>query len=135
MKSESMKFTVKSVLVDDPKKLIPLIGGNVQLVTAECIEEVIFAALLAIRAFKRGTNHAKTYGGELLLRLAGTNQIKVAIEKNGVKRGLNYLICFETPEQCSKFLLKTGLVEVTPPKCNKENLKALMEKSALVETL
>lgn len=132
---ESMKCVeVIPVEVENVDEVISRIGGNVQIVTAPCYEAVVHAVILAIRAFERGTNHAKTLGGELLLRLSGKLQIRDAINENGVKRGLNYLVLFgeKDPEP---ILRELGLRKAEAVHCDPEKLKPLMERSALVEVL
>lgn len=128
------EFEITAVEVEDVEEVIPLIGGNVQIVSAPCYEAVVYAALLTVRAFERGTNHAKTLGGELLLRLSGRLQIKDAIRENGVKVGLNYLVVFGNGHLESK-LQELGLRKAEPVHCDPGELKPLMEKSALVEAL
>ncbi len=128
------RFEVIPVEVENVDEVIPQIGGNVQIVSAPCFEAVVHAAILAIRAFERGTNHAKTLGGELLLRLSGMLQIREAIKENGVRRGLNYLVLFEEKDPES-ILLKLGLEKAKAVHCDPSGLKPLMEKAALVEVL
>ncbi|ACS34341.1 KEOPS complex subunit Cgi121 [Thermococcus gammatolerans] len=127
-------FEVIAVKVREAEKIVPKIGGDVQIVSAPCYEAVVHAAVLALRAFQRGTNRAKTLGGELLLRLSGRLQIKDAIKENGIKEGLNYLVIFDGGDPELK-LKELGLRKANPVHCDPEKLKPLMEKSALVEAL
>lgn len=126
---------ISRVLVENPDEVVPHIGGNVQLVRASCWQEVAFAAVLALRAFERGTNHAKTLGGELLLRLSGEIQIKDAIRKRGVRKGENYLVVFGKRRDVEDFIKRHGLREIAVESCSKEEMKTFFEKSALVEVL
>lgn len=135
MKEITHGLCISKIQVDDVEKLIPYLGGNIQVVRSECWEAVAFATLLAIRAFERGTNHARTLGGELLLRLAGTLQIKDAIELVGVKKGENYLVVFGSEEEAKEFLDGLGLKELPLTDCEREKLKTFFEKEALVEVL
>lgn len=118
--------------VDD---ILGYLGSNVQLVSVECWRAVAFAAVLAERAMKRGTTHAKTLGGELLLRLAGTHQIREAIKEVGAKNGPNYLVVFEDKSEAEEILRSLGLEEVELKDCSDDELKKFFEKSALVEVL
>ena len=126
---------VKRVMVHAPGDLIPHLGEKFQLVSADCIEEILFASLLSLRSFERGTNRAKTLGGELLLRLAGTHQISEAIRLRGVKVGPHYLVVFGGEEEARAFIERFGLEELPPEHCEGKILKPLMEKAALVETI
>jgi len=120
---------VLRIYVDDPKAIKKVIGPNVQIVRARCVEEVMHAVRLSERAFKRGTNHAKTIGGEVLMRLAGTVQIREAIDKVGLSKGFNYVILFndEIPEGL-KVVGDNG-------ECEDVELKRSFERMALVEVL
>ncbi|ASI99102.1 KEOPS complex subunit Cgi121 [Thermococcus celer] len=135
MKEITEKLHITKVHVEDAESLIPKLGGDVQVVSAPCWEAVAFAALMALRSFKRGTNHARTLGGELLLRLAGTLQIKDAIAQNGIKNGENYLVVFGTRERALEVLTELNLRERPMTDCREERLKTFLEKAALVEVL
>lgn len=126
---------ISRVIVENVESLIPYLGGTVQLVSIECWRAVAFASLLALRAFERETNHAKTLGGELLLRLAGTLQIKEAIKKVGAKPGENYLVVFGDENKARGMLLKLGLKEIPLHECPVDVTKTFFEKSALIEVL
>lgn len=126
---------IARVEVRNVDKVINHLGSTVQLVSVECWRAVAFAAVLAERSMERKTNHAKTIGGELLLRLAGTHQIKEAIKKIGVKTGYNYLVFFGGREEAKAFIDKLELREVELKECPDDKLKKLFEKSALVEIL
>ncbi|NJE76251.1 KEOPS complex subunit Cgi121 [Thermococcus sp. ES12] len=135
MRAITEKLHITKVHVESVEEIIPKLGGDVQIVSAECWEAVAFAALLALRSFERKTNHARTLGGELLIRLAGTLQIKDAIAQNGMKRGENYLVVFGTRERALKILQEFGLRELPLTECNREKVKTFFEKAALVEVL
>jgi len=135
MRRITEKLHITKVYVEDAEKLIPKLGGDVQIVSAECWEAVAFAALLALRSFERGTNHARTLGGELLIRLAGTLQIKDAIAQNGIKNGENYLVVFGTRERALELLREFGLNELPLTGCDEEKVKTFFEKAALAEVL
>ncbi len=126
---------VERVLVENAKSLISKIGGGFQIVRGNCTEEVAFAALLSLRSFDRETNHARTLGGELLLRLAGTLQIKDAIKERGIVNGENYLVVFGSPERAEELIGELGLKKLPPLECEPEKLKTFFEKSALVEVM
>ncbi|MBP1911047.1 KEOPS complex subunit Cgi121 [Thermococcus stetteri] len=118
--------------VDD---VIGYLCSSVQLVSVDCWRAVALAAVLAERAIKRGTAHAKTLGGELLLRLAGTHQIKEAIKMVGAKNGPNYLVVFGERSKAEEILKSIGLKELELRDCSDNELKRFFEKSALVEVL
>ena len=135
MKTVAKNLHIAKIYVEDPQALVPLLGGNVQAVKSECWEAVAFAGILALRAFERGTNRAKMPGGELLLRLAGTLQIKDAISSIGVGEGENYLIVFGEKERAVEILEKLGLKELPVTDCTPEKVKTFFERAALVEVL
>lgn len=128
-------IVVHPVIVREPERALPVLGAKVQLVRAPCYQAVVHAAVLAKRSFERGTNHAKTQGGELLLRLAGTLQISDAIKTCGVGEGLNYLVVFGTPKEAERIVEELGLEAAEPAECSKEEAKIHFERSALVEVL
>lgn len=130
-----INVVVQPVLIDDPEKVLPYLGDRVQVVSTPCYGAVVHAAILALRSIERGTIHAKTPGGELLLRLSGTLQIREAIEKNGVKRGLNYLVVFGSEKDAEEIIESLNLTRTTPIECSPEALKSIFEKSAIVEVL
>ncbi|ASJ07884.1 hypothetical protein A3L11_01060 [Thermococcus siculi] len=135
MKEVTSNLQVAKVLVKNSEEIIPKIRGDFQIVRAECWEEVAFAALLSLRAFERGTNHARTLGGELLLRLSGKLQIKDAIAEWGIRDGENYLVVFGDRERARNLIMELGLEELPVNGCEKEKLKTSFEKAALVEVL
>jgi KEOPS complex subunit Cgi121 len=135
MGSAGSNVCIVRVSVDDVERIIPHLGGRIQVVRAPCDEVVRFAAVLTLRSFERGTNHAKTPGGELLLRLAGTLQIKDAIDEVGVRKGENYLVFFGSEEECTEFLREFNLKELPPTECGEEEAKTFFENAALVEVL
>jgi len=126
---------VAMVHVNEPERVKPLLGGSVQVVRAMCWEEVVFAAVLSVRAFERGTNRARTLGGELLLRLAGRLQISEAIAEHGLAEGPAYLVVFGTEAEAKRVIESLGLEEMPPEHCTPEAVKPLFEKSAMVEAL
>ncbi|WP_297063438.1 KEOPS complex subunit Cgi121 [Thermococcus sp.] len=126
---------LSKVSVQNVEKVLPYLGESVQLVNSGCWKVVAFASILALRAFERGTNHAKTLGGELLLRLAGTLQIKEAIKDVGVREGPNYLVVFGDESRAWGIIEKLGLEELPFDDCSDEIAKTFFEKSALVEVL
>jgi|GEM_PF-2618002 tRNA threonylcarbamoyladenosine modification (KEOPS) complex Cgi121 subunit len=52
-----------------------------------CPEHLLSAALHALRALRRGKAISRTFSTEVMLYLVGTRQIKVAMERAGVKEG------------------------------------------------
>ena len=109
MRGITQNIHIAKVFVRDARTIIPKIKRDFQIVRAECWEEVAFAAISALRSFERGTNHARTLGGELLLRLAGTLQIKDAIAERGIRNGENYLVVFGDRERAEALLQELGL--------------------------
>ena len=126
---------IARALVRNVEEVIPYLGGKVQLVNTSCWKAVAFASILALRAFERGTNHAKTPGSEFLLRLAGTLQIKDAIKQVGVKQGENFLVVFGDEDYAKEIMNELGLEELPLDECPDEIAKTFFEKSALVEVL
>ncbi|ASJ05862.1 KEOPS complex subunit Cgi121 [Thermococcus pacificus] len=126
---------IAKVSIKNAETIIPRIKGDFQIVRAECWEEVAFAAILALRSFERGTNHARTLGGELLLRLAGTLQIKDAIAERGIRNGENYLVVFGDRGKAEALLQELGFEELPLTGCERDKLKTFFEKAALVEVL
>lgn len=117
--------------VDD---ILGYLGSNVQLVSVECWRAVAFAAVLAERAVK-GAPPTQKLLGELLLRLAGTHQIREAIKEVGAKNGPNYLVVFGDNSEAEEILRSLGLEEIEIKDCSDEEVKRFFEKSALVEVL
>ncbi|MDV3103309.1 KEOPS complex subunit Cgi121 [Thermococcus waiotapuensis] len=128
-------IVVTAVYVDEVEKLIPHLGSEIQAVSGPCFEAVAHSAILAKRSFERGTNRAKTPGGELLIRLAGSPQIKEAIKKVGLTKGVNYLVFFGSKGELKEILEKLGLKEAPMQNCDPERAKKYFEISALVEAL
>jgi len=126
---------ITRVSVRNVEDVLPYLGESVQLVNTDCWKAVAFASILALRAFERKTNHAKTLGGELLLRLAGTLQIKDAIKQVGAKPGENFLVVFGSEDDARRVLEELGLEELPIGECPEEIAKTFFEKSALVEVL
>lgn len=124
---------VTRVQVDNPEGITDYLGGDLQVVAFDCWRPVAFSAILAKRAFKRKTNHARTLGGEFLLRLTGTLQIREAIELAGVKPGPNYAVAFG--RDGLEKLKRLNLRELEPIDCDDETAKRFFEKAALVEVL
>ncbi|ASJ10173.1 hypothetical protein A3L12_02120 [Thermococcus sp. P6] len=135
MKEIRENLHIAKVYVERREEVIPKIGGDFQIVSAECWEAVGFAALLALRSFEMGTNHARTLRGELLIRLSGTLQIKDAIARNGIKNGENYLVVFGTRDRALEILRTLDLMERPMDDCDPEKVKTFFEKAALVEVL
>ncbi|WP_461865692.1 KEOPS complex subunit Cgi121 [Thermococcus sp.] len=137
LKTEKHTLCIAKIKIDNPNEVIPIIGGNLQILYAKCWEHVVFATLLALRAFERGTNHAKMVNGEILLRLAGTLQINEAIKEHGVRAGENFVVVYgdRCKEELMKLLNELKLKELPLGECKDENLKSLFEKAALVEVL
>ncbi|AFK22307.1 putative KEOPS complex Cgi121-like subunit [Pyrococcus sp. ST04] len=118
--------------------ILTLCPENCQILSARCVEEVIFATIIAIKAFKQSRNIAKTIRGEILLRLAGEKQIKDAIKSVGAKPGNNYIVIFDELDPCKKLaemLSKLNLKESKLFRCNPEEAKKSFEKAAITEIL
>jgi KEOPS complex subunit Cgi121 len=135
MKEVVPGIAMTAVEVKDTRRVIPYLGERLQAVRAPCYEVVAHSALLAKRSFERGTNNAKTLGGELLIRLSGNLQIREAIKKVGLSRGVNYLVLFGTLEELEEIIRNLDLEEVPMEHCNNETAKKHFEISALVEAL
>ncbi len=135
MKAITPNLHVARVLVRNAGEIIPHIGRDLQIVRGECLEEVAFAGLLALRSLERGTSRARTPGGELLLRLSGKLQIREAIAERGIKKGENYLVVFGPGERAREIIEELKLEELPLIECEREKLKTFFERAALVEAL
>ncbi len=125
-----MNVKILPVYVDDVELARKLIGHDLQIVRARCIEEVMHAVMLSLRAFGRGTCHAKTVGGEILIRLAGTPQIREAIQKVGLNEGFNYAVLL------GRSTLPEGLLETRDEgRCDEKWLKDSFERMAMVDVI
>ncbi len=137
IKTEKYTICIAKIKIDNPKEVIGLIGKNLQILYAKCWKHVVFATLLALRAFERGTNHARTVNGEILLRLAGTLQINEAIEKHGARSGENFVVVYgdRCRDRIAEVINYLKVEELPLEGCDYEDLKSLFEKAALVEVL
>ncbi|WP_048146956.1 KEOPS complex subunit Cgi121 [Pyrococcus abyssi] len=120
------------------ERALNLCNDNCQIVSAKCHEEVIFATILAIKAFSSGRNTAKTIKGEILLRLAGVKQIKDAIKIIGARKGENLIIYFGVSDPCSSlkdFISSLGLREEPLKPCDEDEVKRGFERAAIIEAL
>jgi len=126
-------FLVERVEIESVDSLIPLLGDKLQATSEECFREVVFAALLSLRSFSRGTNRAKSLGGEFILRIAGSKQISESIKKKGLKVGFNYLVFFGDKKEFMNILQKADLKTVELKKCKDAEIKKKFEKSAILE--
>ncbi len=134
IETENHRLCIARIQVDDAGKMVSRIGRGLQIVNAECWKHVVFAVILALRAFERGTNHARTVNGEILLRLAGTLQIAEAIGEYGARPGENFAVAYG--DRCEERLMELLNAEELPlGECRDENLKSLFERAALVEVL
>ncbi|MBO8174345.1 MAG: KEOPS complex subunit Cgi121 [Thermococcus sp.] len=131
------EIAISRIVLEDISWIFEELDENIQITSVECWEQVAFATILALKSFERGTNKAKTVKGEILLRLAGTLQIGEAITKVGAKKGENFLVAFgkNACKTLREFLKKKALKEVPFSDCDKEKVKELFEKAALVEVL
>ncbi|AEH23986.1 KEOPS complex subunit Cgi121 [Pyrococcus yayanosii] len=129
------EICIAKIHISDPESLLEILDETMQAVSVECWEEVAFATLLALRAFKNGRAKAKTVKGEILIRLAGTPQIRDAIAKVGARRGKNYLVAFGKGacEKLKDVIQKLKLDTVPISNCAEEELKKRFEEMALVE--
>lgn len=130
------EILITKVTVDEPSKIFEKLGDRVQIVNIPCWEHAVFGTILALKSFERGTNHARTLRGEILLRIAGTLQIKEAIKEVGARRGENYLVAVDMSSDALEALMRElNLREMPMDDCNPEALKKYFELSAMVEVL
>ncbi|NJE08609.1 KEOPS complex subunit Cgi121 [Thermococcus sp. M39] len=131
------EIAISKISLNDVSCIFEELGENMQVTSAECWEQVAFATILALKSFERGTNKAKTVKGEILIRLAGTLQIGEAIKKVGAKSGENFLVAFgkNAHKILEEFIKRNSLKEVPLSDCDREKIKALFEKAAIVEVL
>ena len=137
MRWKEYEIAISRVIFDDPSWIFEELSEYMQVTSVKCWEQVMFATILALKSFERGTKKAKTVKGEILLRLAGTLQIDRAIMKVGVKKGENFLVVFgrDAGRVLQEFLKKSSLREIPFSDCNKEELKMLFEEAAIVDVL
>ena len=131
------RIVIAKILVGNITRIFEILPNNVQILNVKCWEQVVFATVLALKSFERGTNKAKTIRGEILLRVSGTLQIKDAINLVGAKRGENFIVAFgENAERdLAEVLLKIGAKELQFTNCEKEKVKESFEQVALVDVL
>ncbi|USS41361.1 KEOPS complex subunit Cgi121 [Thermococcus aggregans] len=131
----TIKIAVARILLEDTSNIFEILPDNVQILNLECWEHAVFSTILALRSFERSTNKAKTIKGEILLRASGTLQIKDAIEAVGAKKGENFIVAFgeNAEKDLHELLSKIPAKEIPFGDCEKEYVKKLFEKAALVD--
>ncbi|WP_324736368.1 KEOPS complex subunit Cgi121 [Thermococcus sp. SY098] len=131
------EIAISKIVLGDVSWIFEELGDNMQIANVECWEQLVFATILALKSFERGTNKAKTVKGEILLRLAGTLQIGEAIKKVGAKEGENFIVAFgqNARKTLEDFLKKNSLKEIHFVDCDVEKVKRLFEQAAIVEAL
>jgi len=137
IKWREYEIAISKIVLEDVSWIFEELDESIQIINVECWEQVVFATILALKSFKRGTNKAKTIKGEILLRLTGTLQIGEAIKEVGAKRGENFLVAFgkDASKTLEEFLKKKALKEVPLSDCDREKVKDLFEKAAIVEVI
>lgn len=109
---------------------LKLISSNIQLMNAEVIagyEHILTSIRMAIRAWKRNKNIAKSLIMEVILYASATRQIKDAINKIGITQDSRECIALVISEDVKPFLnelLKYGeedesLIEITSKKISR----------------
>ncbi len=133
----SKRIAIAKILVENITQIFEILPNNVQILNVECWEKVVFATVLALKSFERGTNKAKTIRGEILLRVSGNLQIKDAINLVGAKKGENFIVAFgeNAEKDLAEVLLKIGAKELQLTNCEKEKVKESVEQIALVDVL
>jgi len=131
----TIKIAVAKILLEDTSNIFEILPNNVQILNIKCWEQAVFSAILALKSFERNTNKAKTIRGEILLRASGTLQIKDAIKAVGAKKGENFIVAFgeEAEKGLQEVLSKIPAEEIPFKNCEKEEVKKLLEKAALVD--
>ena len=137
IKWREYEIAISKIVLEDVSWIFEELDESIQIINVECWEQVVFATILALKSFERGTNKAKTIKGEILLRLTGTLQIGEAIKEVGAKRGENFLVAFgkDASKTLEEFLEKKALKEVPFSDCDREKVKDLFEKAAIVEVI
>ncbi|WP_175059626.1 KEOPS complex subunit Cgi121 [Thermococcus sp. 2319x1] len=133
----TIKIAIARILLENTGDIFEILPDNVQILNVKCWEQVVFSTILALKSFERKTNKAKTIKGEILLRASGTLQIKDAIKAVGAKKGENFIVVFSenAEKDLQKILSKIPAEEIPFNDCEKEEVKKLLEKAALVDVL
>jgi len=133
----TIKIAIARMLLEDIADIFEILPDNVQILNIRCWEQVAFSTILALKSFERKTNKAKTIKGEILLRASGTLQIKDAIKAVGAKKGENFIVAFgdNAEKDLQEILSKIPAEEIPFNDCEKEEVKKLFEKAALVDVL
>lgn len=134
---DKYEIAIEKVKLQDTSEIFTKIQKNMQVVSVKCWEQLAFATISSLQAFRRNTNKAKTITGEILLRLAGTLQIHEAIKRVGAKKGENFIVAFGegAAEELESFIRKNNLQRIPFEDCNVEEVKELIELAALVDVL
>ncbi|WP_042702491.1 KEOPS complex subunit Cgi121 [Thermococcus sp. PK] len=133
----TIKIAIAKILLEDTADIFEILPDNVQILNIRCWEQVAFSTILALKSFERKTNKAKTIKGEILLRASGTLQIKDAIKTVGAKEGENFIVAFgeNAEKDLQEILSKIPAEEIPFNDCEKEEVKKVFEKAALVDVL
>ncbi|ALV63083.1 Uncharacterized protein ADU37_CDS13840 [Thermococcus sp. 2319x1] len=133
----TIKIAIARILLENTGDIFEILPDNVQILNVKCWEQVVFSTILALKSFERKTNKAKTIKGEILLRASGTLQIKDAIKAVGAKKGENFIVVFSenAEKDLQEILPKIPAEEIPFNDCEKEEVKKLLEKAALVDVL
>jgi len=54
------RIAIAKILVGNITRIFEILPNNVQILNVKCWEQVVFATVLALKSFERGTNKAKT---------------------------------------------------------------------------
>ncbi|RLF81244.1 hypothetical protein DRN32_01380 [Thermococci archaeon] len=133
----TIKIAIAKIILEDTSNIFEILPNNVQILNIKCWEQAVFSTILALKSFERKTNKAKTIKGEILLRASGALQIKDAIEDVGAKKGENFILAFgeEAEKDLQEVLSKIPAEEIPFEDCEKEEVKELFEKAALIDVL
>lgn len=118
-----------------PEKWVFPKGECLQLVRADRVhgkKHLLHCILLTEKAFSEGTNLANKKNMELLLRLAGTDQVKEAVNALAPEKEALLVVFGEgSVERYEKALNELNALEFEGS-FNDEGLKEAMEKAALI---
>ncbi|KUJ98616.1 MAG: hypothetical protein XD43_1722 [Thermococcales archaeon 44_46] len=133
----TIKVAIAKILLEDTADIFEILPDNVQILNIRCWEQVAFSTILALKSFERKTNKARTIKGEILLRASGTLQIKDAIKAVGAKKGENFIVAFgdNAEKVLQEILSKIPAEEIPFNDCEKDEVKKLFEKAALIDVL
>ncbi len=120
LKTKGIAETIKSSLLDLKDIVVFFDGRNLI-----CEDQVKLAIFRAFRSKKEGKTIAKQFNIEILLHLAGTHQIKLALDLYDVKKDTELIIILQN--ESSKIVENSisGFPKITPDQSTLEKMKII----------